>query len=65
MGVRLKHFWDNDARFGLIVLQQSGKDARQGECTAIERMAELWFASIRRAIAQFQAIRLEGLKVRD
>ena len=54
---------DADAFGGLIVLQQRGHDARQGQRRAVEGVRQLDFLLLV-AVAEFEAVGLERLEVR-
>ena len=57
--VGLERCGDADAVGGLIVLEESGHDARQGESGTVERVAELYLLVGRAPIAAVEAIGLE------
>ena len=62
--VRNQCFRDADAFRRLIVLQQGGDDARQGQCRTVQRMAEFGFLVLC-AVTAFQAVGLVGIEVGD
>src|SRR5690348_12733355 len=63
-GVRLQRFWYADALRRLVVLQDRRHDPRQRECAAVQRVRELRLLVLT-AVAQLQAIALEGLEAAD
>ena len=60
--IRLEGLGDADAFGRLVVLQQGGHDARQGQCRAVQRVAKLGLL-LRRAVAALQAVGLIGVVI--
>ena len=58
----MQHRRQFDARGRLVVFQQRGHDARQGQGRAVERVQQLGFAAFN-FVAALEAVGLEGLEV--
>lgn len=54
-----------DAFGGLVVFQQGGHDAGQGEGGAVEGVAELFFLAACYSVAQTETVGLVGVEVGD
>ena len=61
--IRYEGLRDANAFLCLVVLQQGGHDARQGQGRAVQRVAELGLLGSLRTVAALQAVGLVGVEI--